>query len=687
MEPIPSPQSPHDRPLAQSRSSAPTGDAITQSAALALSAPMALLAVVRDGHMDVAASAGPVPAAGPWLDALYAAVALHHGPLAVDSIDAAPRTDGAPATSCVAVALRDEAGAACGLLAVLYEGPGRPGRPGGLQTLDALAHVAADALGLIPERATGEAALSEGDGLLQSLDGFLPGLSVPRETERETALYRAFYEAVLEQSPTQIIVVDREGRYVHLNPAYEPDPEIRAWLIGKTVLDYGRRTGLDESIGREIRAAEDDVVQTGRACTLELELPGPDGPRYVDRLAGPVYDHTGRVSHVVWHSVDVTERRRAERALRESEERFRHLAEATPSGLVVTDEAGRITFVNRETEQLFGYAREELDGQSVEILLPEADRREHVAQRAAFADNPNPRHLGTGREVFGRRKDGSLVPIEVGLAPFETAGRTAVLATVVDLTARRAAEAALRRSEERLAAVVEGLDEGLIIADHDGNVLQWNRTALAQHGFATLEEGRRALPEFRDLFEVRPPGGEVLPFEQWPLPRIFAGETLNGVVLQLRRVGAEWGPTFRYGGATVSDAEGRLIAFITVVDVTEQEAAAAALQARAAELQAITDHTEDAILRYDRDLRYLFANPAIEQVTGVAPAALIGKTYVEAGLPPEVAEQRARELREVFDTGRPVSYEVAFPGPHGPRAYTVRAVPEQRGPDGRVETI
>ncbi len=132
-------------------------------------------------------------------------------------------------------------------------------------------------------------------------------------------------------------------------------------------------------------------------------------------------------------------------ARRHQEERFSRVVEATPNGIVTANEAGIITLVNAQTEKLFGYARAELIGQPVEVLVPERFRAAHPAHRRSFFADSKTRAMGAGRDLFGRRKDGSEFPLEVGLSPIVMREGAAVLATLVDITKRKQAEDQLNR--------------------------------------------------------------------------------------------------------------------------------------------------------------------------------------------------------------------------------------------------
>jgi PAS domain S-box-containing protein len=114
--------------------------------------------------------------------------------------------------------------------------------------------------------------------------------------------------------------------------------------------------------------------------------------------------------------------------------------EACPGGILAVNSAGVIVMVNREIERLFGYTRDELHGQSVDILLPKNLRGRHAGHRAAFMAHPNARHVGTRRDFNGRHKDGTEFAIEVGLSPIRTGGEVLVLCAIIDISERKRLE-------------------------------------------------------------------------------------------------------------------------------------------------------------------------------------------------------------------------------------------------------
>jgi PAS domain S-box-containing protein len=130
---------------------------------------------------------------------------------------------------------------------------------------------------------------------------------------------------------------------------------------------------------------------------------------------------------------------------RRSEVEFRLAADSLPTAMVAVNEAGQIVLVNAQTERIFGYPRAELLGQEVELLLPVSFRDKHRGLRETFFARPMARAMGAGRDLFGRRKDGSEFPVEIGLTPIEAEDGPLVLSAIVDITERKAAEAEIRR--------------------------------------------------------------------------------------------------------------------------------------------------------------------------------------------------------------------------------------------------
>jgi PAS domain S-box-containing protein len=133
-----------------------------------------------------------------------------------------------------------------------------------------------------------------------------------------------------------------------------------------------------------------------------------------------------------------------------AEHMFRLAVEACPCGMILTDRTGTIVMLNTEIERLFGYRRDELIGQCVDLLVPTGSRARHVRRRADFALDPASRRIGAGRNLFGLRKDGTELPVEIGLNPIQTGDGVLVLCVIADISERKRAES---RKDEFVSTV------------------------------------------------------------------------------------------------------------------------------------------------------------------------------------------------------------------------------------------
>jgi len=205
---------------------------------------------------------------------------------------------------------------------------------------------------------------------------------------------------------------------------------------------------------------------------------------------------------------------------RRAEQPFRLVFEAAPYAILMIDRARTITLINRQGEQLFGYGRDEIVGQPVELLIPERLRAHHPAHVAAYFAEPRERPMDGGRELFGQRKDGSEVAIEIGLSSMELPDGRFTLASIVDITERKRIKDELHRSNAEL-------EQFAYIASHD------------------LQEPLRMVASFTELLGQRYRGKLDERAEKYIFYAVDGAKRMQQLVADLltySRVGSQGGP-------------------------------------------------------------------------------------------------------------------------------------------------
>src|SRR5882724_2632801 len=304
--------------------------------------------------------------------------------------------------------------------------------------------------------------------------------------------------------------------------------EVRLSHKARAVLGFSPSEKLDTKRIRSVihpddrdmlRKAVKNSLQTDAENPVEYRVVLPNGEiRWLVRRSRTEFDRNGKP--VLMHGIlfDITERRLAE-------ERFRLVVEAAPTAMIMVNKKGRITLINKLVETLFGYNRDELIDQPIETLVPERFRSQLVAFRHGYLCDPQARPMSAGRELFGRRKDGSEVPVEIGLNPIHTSKGLLVLASIVDITERKQAELEAARQRHDLAhlARVTALGELSSSLAHE---LTHSLTAILSNAQAAQ---RFLAHDDVDLDEVREILNDIVTQDQ------RAGEVIHGLRLLLKK--------------------------------------------------------------------------------------------------------------------------------------------------------
>ncbi len=430
--------------------------------------------------------------------------------------------------------------------------------------------------------------------------------------EKEAAQNARKLASIVESSHDAITSTSLDGVIISWNPAAERMYGYLAEeIIGQSISLIIPPSDIYETADNRSKIGDGYKIEPFE--TLRIRKDGSTIPIFL--TLSPVYDENGLIIGVSSISRDITEQQQAKQYALD-------LLESAPDAMVTIDKTGTIVSVNSQTEKLFGYHRDEMLGQLMELLIPSRFHAKHAIHMGHFFADSHHRAMGSGLELFGEGKDGREFPVDISLGPIKTAKGFFVVATIRDITGER--EAA--QNARKLASIVESSHDAITSTSLDGVIISWNPAAERMYGYLAEEIiGQSILlvssPENTNevagiLSKIRE-GYKVEPYE----------------TLQIRKDGSTFpisltlSPIYDESGAVIGESG-------IARDITKEKEAAQ----NARNMALIIESSNDAITSSGLEGIFTSWNPAAERMYGYLAEEMIGQSFSRLTAPENTHE-------------------------------------------------
>jgi len=464
------------------------------------------------------------------------------------------------------------------------------------------------------------------------------------QTEKALRESEEKYRALMDNASDAIILMDMQGKLLEINRKTES-------LFGRMneeVFNEHFTRFIPKNERERTIAAFEELIHKGYGILSDVSLLKKDGTTLPVDMTGTIIQYAGKkVAQAIFR--DITERKKADEALRESEEKFRSITAGAMDAIVSMDELGRIYYFNPAGERIFGYTAEETMGKELySLLIPGKYKDAYKKGFESFKAAGTGRLIGKINEITAIRKDGTEFPAEISISALQVLGKWHAVGIIRDITERKKAEEKVLEASRYTRSLIEVSLDPLFGISKDGKITDVNKTTESVTG---VSREQLIGSDFPDYFTD--PGKAKEGFRQ-----VFEKGVVRDYPLSIRHISGKITEVL-YNASVYEDTDGNIAGvFAAARDITERKRAEEALKESEEMHRTIIEFSSDMIWTADLLGRFQFCNRHAEEISGYKLEDWRNKVYS-----PLIMNEEFPRLMEIFSKvlkGQPQQYDATI---------------------------